>query len=224
MKQPDIIGHIHSKLGIYHKSTTNLPSLPGTFLDYPIFAWNHHVLRKVSYNLPNKCVTKDLQEHFINCEIPRSETNIIGEDYSDPPSVLHLENDIEESCELSKHSIKDNEQTSSARQSIELTKSTATAAEKVNHNLRVLSEQFDAPKYDWLYLQLNRSITTKVCKSNIEDLAELSKSSETYREFLYTLFYSIKLIKEINPKLKEVTPPAKLDLVRPEGLLSTFNE
>jgi len=179
-----------------------------------------NVIRKLSFYIPNEELTAHTE---VVSKVVEPEEEIIGDEFSDPPSILYIESESEEDKKESpenppKFFCHENyEPSTSASRPTEATKSNAN--NQISQIMRVLSDQLIASKDENVKLQVQRSYSAKL---QIIKIDELTRISDSFEDYLCTLFGSLCLIKEIDPTIKSLPPSIILSLSRPQGLLCTF--
>ena len=102
-----------------------------------------------------------------------------------------------------------------------------TTIEKVHKVLRVLSGSLDSKKDEgahknWLKLQYHRSNSSILCRKNVEKLIPSLSFLKAQNQFLYTLFGSICIMKQMDNGFKDSIPVSKLSLPMPKGLACIY--
>eukprot|EP00826_Nyctotherus_ovalis_P037351 TRINITY_DN339_c0_g2_i3.p2 TRINITY_DN339_c0_g2~~TRINITY_DN339_c0_g2_i3.p2 ORF type:complete len:219 (-),score=51.07 TRINITY_DN339_c0_g2_i3:843-1499(-) len=200
-----------------HKSSLTVHS-PEAF-ELPAARLRNSIMRRVSSSLLDKDAV---------CPAPmfEPEYDVIGNEYSDPPSILHIESEIEEEKELPAEPIKEESHENCEVSTPECRPTGVTKSaegEQTGHITRVLSTQLKCHGNEDASWHVQRSYSAKLQRVEID---ELIQSSDSYKDYLCTLFGSLCLLKEIDPRVKDFAPasdPAnRLALKRPAGLLCTL--
>lgn len=149
--------------------------------------------------------------------------DIIGDEYSDPPSILHIESETEEDKKAPEDLVEPTSYESSEMTTLEYWKTGVTKSTDNNQTgqvPRTVSNQLSGPKDDNVKLQVPRSYSTKLQGIKIDGL---TRASDSYKDYLCTLFGSLCLVQEIDPKIRDIPPTRIFDLPRPQGLLCILN-
>lgn len=200
-----------------HKSSLAVHS-PEAF-ELPAAKLRNSIMRRVSSSLLDKDAV---------CAAPpyESEYDVIGNEYSDPPSILHIESEMEEEKEVPAEPPKEKSYESCEASTPECRPTGVTKSaenEQAGHITRVLSTQLKCSGNADASWQVHRSYSAKLRRVEID---ELIRWSDSYKDYLCTLFGSLCLVRELDPRVKELAPassPAnRLALARPPGLLCTL--
>lgn len=205
------------KLPSPHKSSMSV-NKPKPF-ETPISRLKKTILRRLSSRLLDERVIIPSEVLPVLVE---PVADIIGDEYSDPPSILYIESEAEEDKEALEDLIKPTPHESSG---VTMVESRTTGVTKSTDNnqtgqiLRVLSNQLNGPKDDNVKSQVHRSHSAKLHGIKIDELA---RASDSYMDYLCTLFGSLCLVQEIDPKIRDIPPTNIFDLPKPHGLLCIF--
>jgi hypothetical protein len=144
----------------------------------------------------------------------------IGDDYSDPPSILFIESEPEEDKQTPKNSFKTpSNEVEGVIECRATGVSKSTGSGHISKVLRILSNQLTIQKNNYIRSSIKRSYSMTFQKIDIDSLL---KSLSVPGDYLCTLFGSMCIIKGIDPIARNLMPANILSLKRPQGLLCTL--
>lgn len=201
------------KLPTSHKSSLALRS-PNP-LETPASKLKKSMMKRVSSHLAG--------ERAETCT-GANEDEAAGDETSDPPSVLFIESDIEDSerspsedstgPSCLKTPFKTTKVSTFAQCQEQATKTTEDS--EARQIQRTLSGQLEIPKPASAKNLPRRSSSAKLLKVKIDDLPKLS---EAYKDYLSTLFGSVCVVRRMRSRERETAPTCKIFLEKPPGLL-----
>jgi hypothetical protein len=200
-----------------HRSSLTVHS--SNLFEIPASKLKKNIMKKLSFYILNEELTAHAK---VVSKVADPEEKIIGDDFSDPPSILYIESEPEEDKKESPEDLlkavchESYETFTLACRPTEVTKSNTT--NQISQVTRVLSSQLSPSKDEGVKLQMQRSYSAKL---QIVKIDELTRTSDSFKDYLCTLFGSLCLIKEIDPVIKSCPPSAILSLPKPQGLLCT---